>query len=88
MITFEDILDEWFRMHAPFAKRPTQYRSAIFYLNKDQKDMAKETIDAIKQINREYIVYAEVQAATPFYQAEKYHQDYRKKWLKKRGISL
>mmetsp|Transcript_8209 Transcript_8209/g.14822 ORF Transcript_8209/g.14822 Transcript_8209/m.14822 type:complete len:85 (+) Transcript_8209:2467-2721(+) len=82
MITFEDILDEWFRMHAPFAKRPTQYRSAIFYLNKDQKDTATETIAAMKQMCRDLTVCSDVQAATPFYQAEKYHQDY----LKKRGI--
>ena len=54
----------------------TQYRSAIFYTNDDQKRIARAYID---QLNQAKVfgdpVVTEV-ASSPFYAAEAYHQDY------------
>jgi peptide-methionine (S)-S-oxide reductase len=55
----------------------TQYRSAIFCSNEDQKRIAQAYID---QLNRakvfEHPIVSEVAAGSSFYQAEAYHQDY------------
>jgi len=55
----------------------TQYRSAIFCSDEEQKRIAKAYID---QLNEAKVfgrpVVTEVAVGTPFYQAEAYHQDY------------
>lgn len=51
-----------------------QYRSAIFYLNDDQKKTAEKDIAILK--SKGYKVVTEITAASEFYDAEKYHQDY------------
>jgi peptide-methionine (S)-S-oxide reductase len=55
----------------------TQYRSAIFYANEDQKRIAQAYIN---QLNQEKIfgrpIVTEVSALQTFYEAESYHQDY------------
>lgn len=55
----------------------TQYRSAIFYSNDEQKRIAEDYIDHLKQAE----VFArpivtQVVALNTFYEAEAYHQDY------------
>ena len=52
----------------------TQYRSGIFYLNDEQKDIAEELIKELKDKN--YKVATEVTQAGPFYKAEDYHHQY------------
>ena len=55
----------------------TQYRSAIFYENDQQKKIAE---DLIKQLrDKGYKVVTQVAKASKFYPAEAYHQDYMKK---------
>jgi peptide-methionine (S)-S-oxide reductase len=55
----------------------TQYRSAIFYSNDDQKRIAQAYVD---QLNRagvfERPIVTQVAALNSFYPAEAYHQDY------------
>ena len=55
----------------------TQYRSAIFCSNEEQKRIAKAYID---QLNEAKVfgrpIVTEVAVTTSFYQAEAYHQDY------------
>ena len=51
-----------------------QYRSAIFYLDDNQKQIAEELIKILK--DKGYKVVTEVTRAGEFYEAEKYHQDY------------
>lgn len=58
----------------------TQYRSAIFFQNGEQKKLALEYIDAINKSNAfPKPVATEVAALKEFYEAEAYHQDYMKK---------
>lgn len=57
-----------------------QYRSAIFYANDDQKNLAKAfiaAIDSSKALSAPVVTTLEPLKA--FYDAEEYHQDYMKK---------
>jgi peptide-methionine (S)-S-oxide reductase len=55
----------------------TQYRSAVFYHNDKQKELALKAIQAINETG-EWGANAvtEVTEFTNFYKAENYHQDY------------
>ena len=52
----------------------TQYRSAIFYLNDEQKAIAEKLTEQLKL--KGYRVATEITKAGPFYKAEDYHQSY------------
>jgi len=57
----------------------TQYRSAIFYLNDDQKKAANELIEAINRAKAfPKPLVTQVVPFEAFYRAEDYHQDYMK----------
>jgi len=80
-ISYDDILDFFFRLHDPTtANRQgndigTQYRSAIFYHDEAQRDAAQRAIQRAQPKWSRPIV-TEVVAFTNFYPAEDYHQDY------------
>lgn len=86
VISFSDILNFFFKMHNPTTvnqqgnDKGSQYRSAIFYQNEDQKKVAMdviEKVDASKKWDRPIVT--QVLEASKFYPAEDYHQDYLKK---------
>jgi peptide methionine sulfoxide reductase msrA/msrB len=54
----------------------TQYRSVIYYLDNQQKEVADRLIETLRQ--KGYDVKTDVQPATKFWPAENYHQDYYK----------
>ncbi len=54
-----------------------QYRSGIFYLNDEQKEIAEKLIDQLEA--KDYKVATEVTEANTFWEAEDYHQDYYEK---------
>ena len=51
-----------------------QYRSEIFYINEEQRVMAKKYLDILRE--KGYKVATALTAASEFYDAEDYHQDY------------
>jgi peptide-methionine (S)-S-oxide reductase len=55
----------------------SQYRSAIFYVNDEQKKLALEYIDSLNK-SKTFVkpVATEVSALKEFFEAEAYHQDY------------
>ncbi|QTN34374.1 peptide-methionine (S)-S-oxide reductase MsrA [Akkermansiaceae bacterium] len=53
----------------------TQYRSAIFFHNEDQRKLAEASRSAA-QGNFDKPIVTEITAAAEFFPAEKYHQDY------------
>jgi peptide methionine sulfoxide reductase msrA/msrB len=55
----------------------TQYRSVIFYLDQQQKQVAERLVRELKK--RKYDVKTRIVPATKFWPAELYHQDYYKK---------
>lgn len=82
-ISFEKILEVFWAVHDPTslnrqgADIGTQYRSAIFYHNDEQKRIAEKSINLMEKSgffgNR---IVTEVRPFKNFYKAEKYHQDY------------
>jgi peptide-methionine (S)-S-oxide reductase len=82
-ISFKEILAIFFAVHDPTtlnrqgADVGTQYRSAIFYHNEEQKTAAQE---AIKQLKASKVwgasVVTQVAPYKDFYPAEEYHQEY------------
>mmetsp|Transcript_27954 Transcript_27954/g.37157 ORF Transcript_27954/g.37157 Transcript_27954/m.37157 type:complete len:125 (+) Transcript_27954:306-680(+) len=79
IMPYEDILVEWSRMHSPISKRKTQYRSAIFYADEEQKKIAEETVKAMKNTSRGNEIFVDIEPVSAFYRAEEYHQDFIKK---------
>jgi len=83
VISFHDILKVFFTVHDPTtlnqqgADVGTQYRSAIFYHDEEQKRVAEEVIKEISEakIWKDPIV-TEVTKFDQFYMAEDYHQEY------------
>ena len=88
-VTYEQLLDAFWKMHDPTTRDRqgpdvgSQYRSAIFYHDEEQKRLAEasKTAQDASKLYRGPIVTL-VQPAGPFYEAEDYHQRY----LEKRGM--
>src|SRR5437867_5363182 len=59
-----------------FCDHGTQYRSAIFYQDAEQKQLAEASKAALQKRMQ---VYTDILPAATFYAAEEYHQDYYKK---------
>jgi peptide-methionine (S)-S-oxide reductase len=83
IISYRDLLNVFFTIHDPTtlnrqgADIGTQYRSAIFYHDEEQKKIAEE---AIRELNAQKIwdnpIVTEVTKFDKFYKAEDYHQEY------------
>jgi len=61
-----------------FADRGSQYRTGIFYFNNEQRERAELSKKNIEQKVGKPL-YTEITAASEFYPAEDYHQNYYKK---------
>jgi peptide-methionine (S)-S-oxide reductase len=58
----------------------SQYRTAIYYHNAEQKRLAEASKKALEESKRfRGPIYTEVTAAATFYPAEEYHQKYYQK---------
>jgi peptide methionine sulfoxide reductase msrA/msrB len=81
--SIEEILKVFFTVHDPTtlnrqgADAGTQYRSVIFYHNKEQQEIANKLIVALN-IDKVYDrpIVTQVEPFTKFYAAEDYHQEY------------
>jgi peptide-methionine (S)-S-oxide reductase len=87
-VSYEQLLQVFWENHNPTQLNRqgpdigTQYRSAIFYHSPEQKEVAeqsKQQLEASGQFNRPIVT--QIEAASTFYRAEEYHQQY----LAKRG---
>lgn len=86
VMSYEKLLDIFWRQINPtdaggqFRDRGPQYRSLIFYYNKEQKKAAEKSKKALQESGRfSDPIVTEITKATTFYKAEEYHQDYFKK---------
>ena len=82
-ISFNELLNQFWKTIDPtdpggqFVDRGSQYRTAIFYHNEEQKKTAEESKEALNESGLfERPIATEIRAATVFYKAEEYHQDY------------
>ena len=83
LISYRDLLEFFFQIHDPSTKDRQgndvgrSYRSAIYYTNAEQKDVALNTI---ADVDASGIwpgkVVTEVEPASDFWEAEDEHQDY------------
>jgi len=85
-ISYQQLLDVFWHNIDPttpnrqFCDRGSQYRSAIFYHNGKEKQLAEESKRRIESMPTfKGRVYTEITGASTFYPAEEYHQDYYKK---------
>lgn len=63
-----------------FIDRGSQYRTAIFYHTEEQKELAEESRKKLEESGRfKKPIVTEILAASDFYRAEEYHQDFYKK---------
>ncbi len=81
--TFSEILEVFFKTHDPTTLNRqgndvgTQYRSAIFYHNEEQKQIAEKVIALFEQENvYDDPIVTEVTPYEAFYLAEDYHHNY------------
>lgn len=82
-VAYEDLLEIFFATHDPTtlnkqgADVGTQYRSAIFYHSKEQKEKAENYIQLIEK-EKLYAnpIVTQIEEAGVFYLAEDYHQNY------------
>jgi peptide-methionine (S)-S-oxide reductase len=84
-ISFESLLKTFWENHDPTQgmrqgnDAGTQYRSAIYYTDEEQRAAAESSRDAYQEVLRAAghgDITTELRAATPFYYAEDYHQQY------------
>ena len=82
-LSFEELLLIFFKTHNPTTLNRqggdigTQYRSAIFYNNGEQKQKAEAMIKKLTDENIfDMPIVTEITPATEFYKAEDYHQNY------------
>lgn len=82
-ITYDELLEVFFEVHDPTslnrqgADVGTQYRSAIFFHNDEQKQKAEYYKGELNKSGAYYKpIVTEIAAASKFYPAENYHQAY------------
>jgi peptide-methionine (S)-S-oxide reductase len=83
IITFRDLLDVFFTIHDPTTRNAqggdvgTQYRSAIFYHDDEQRRVAEEVVRELEAAKVwDDPIVTEIVPFTVFYPAENYHQEY------------
>lgn len=81
--SFEQLAKLFFEIHDPAQLNRQgpdigeQYRSEIFYLNNEQREISEKLISILK--NKGYKVVTKLTESSKFWKAEDYHQDYYNK---------
>jgi len=84
VVSYSELLDFYWKQIDPldsegqFVDKGSQYRTAIFYSNDEEKRIAEESRAKVaEELGAE--VFTEILPLGKFYEAEEYHQDYYKK---------
>ena len=85
-VSYQDLFDVFWRNIDPldangqFCDKGSQYRTAIFYHDPDQKRLAEESKKKLEESKPfEKTIVTEIIPLSEFYAAEDYHQDYYRK---------
>ncbi len=82
-ISYETIVRRFFEIHDPTQLNRqgpdvgSQYRSAIFWLDEEQKQTAEKLMNELRSLG--YNVVTRLEKAGPFYEAEAFHQDFTRR---------
>lgn len=80
IVSYRELAQNFFEIHDPTQPNRqgpdfgTQYRSALFYFDEEQKNIALELVDHLKGLGKN--VVTEIVPMTNFYPAEGYHQHF------------
>lgn len=83
LVDYETLARLFFEIHDPTQLNRqgpdvgTQYRSAVFYMDEEQRRVALKLVGELKA--KGYDVVTTIEKAGPFWEAEAYHQDYYEK---------
>ncbi len=85
-VSFRDLLEVFWRIHDPTTLNRqgpdlgSQYRSAIFYFDKEQEKAARESLATVEASGRfRRAIVTQIAPAGKFWRAEEYHQRYNEK---------
>jgi len=85
-ITYSELLDVFWKnidptqMNGQFADMGTQYRTAVFYHDEEQKRLAEASKETLRKSGKyDKAIVTEIVPAGEFYKAEDYHQNYYRK---------
>ncbi|MEK6774512.1 MAG: peptide-methionine (S)-S-oxide reductase MsrA [Bdellovibrionota bacterium] len=85
-ISYENLLLYFFKIHDPTTMNKqgndvgSQYRSALFYMDENQKSTAQKIINKVNDSKAwNSTIVTELVPAQTFYRAEDFHQDYLEK---------
>ena len=84
VISYQELLNSFWEKHDPTTLNRqgpdvgSQYRSAIFYFDEEQRNLAQESLNKLQQKLKNKIV-TEITEADTFWKAEEYHQKYFEK---------
>jgi peptide-methionine (S)-S-oxide reductase len=85
-VSYEDLLNVFWEHHDPTTPNRqgpdfgTQYRSAIFYHNKEQEEAARASKEKLQKSGKyKKPIVTEIVPASRFWRAEEYHQQYLEK---------
>lgn len=89
VVSYQDLLDVFWKIHDPTtsdrqgADVGSQYRSVIFFHDKQQEALAQASKEELKKAGRyQRPIVTQIRPAVRFYPAEEYHQNY----LEKKGL--
>lgn len=81
-VSYSELLEVFWKnvdptvLNRQFCDVGTQYRTAIFYYNDEQKKTAQESKEKLLKSKRVENVFTEINPVSTFYPAEEYHQKY------------
>lgn len=75
IISYDHLLQKFWKLHDPTKESDTAFRSTIFYLDETQRQLAEQSKEVTQTI-LDTAVLTEILPATKFYPAEAYHQHY------------
>ena len=89
VVSYDELLQVFWEKHDPTTLNRqgpdigTQYRSAIFYFDDEQKNSATESLQKRQSVLGSRKIVTEITRASDFWKAEEYHQ----KYFEKHGVN-
>jgi peptide-methionine (S)-S-oxide reductase len=76
IVTYQELLDVFWKSHDPTLLRSTQYKSIILFHNEEQRRLALESRERRQGLLKTRVM-TQISAFSKFFPAEDYHQKYR-----------